>query len=116
MYSAQISVPYFKQGDDFDHSLRNSSSTKEALESWAADLEYAAKNIRRVAELISDLPNVNGQGGTHYAGLDNLPKETLDKLLEEKLVIFDPYEDEELLEEPLEDENYRDAIGDEDDE
>jgi hypothetical protein len=88
--NARIIVPYFKQGDDFHHHLMATTSTPEALNEWAETLEIAAKNLRRTATIISDYPNVVGDGDTHWASLSQLPEEALDRLLAEKLVEIDP--------------------------
>lgn len=100
MYSAQICAPYSKNGDDFDNMLRNSDSTKEALIKWAASLEDAAADLRRIAAIVSELPDVEGYGDTHYAALHNLTEEVRDKLLDESLV-WDHSDDEDLAEDEL---------------
>jgi len=100
--NAQINMPYYKNGDDFADHLEKASSAQEALVSWAETMESAAKGIRRIAEIISDYPQVEGDGDTHYAGLNNLPQQALDRLLAEELVWRDPVEDEYLEDEAVE--------------
>ena len=64
MPTADINLPYFKQGDDFGSCLGQSSSPVEALELHAKMLEGAALQLRQIKALIIG-HDVDMDGDTH---------------------------------------------------
>ena len=60
----EITLPYFKQGDDIDHYIHQTESLEEALELHAEAMDAAAKQLRRIKEIIGGR-EVSISGMTH---------------------------------------------------
>ena len=48
---AEFYLPYWKQGDDFDHYLEDRGNVGDALEAHARDMDYAAAKLRELRAL-----------------------------------------------------------------
>ena len=112
MKTAEIHLPYYKQGDDLGAQLET-YPVPEALEIDAQLLDEAARILRSIKELIADIP-VNIQADTHMIVIDG-PDELIDKLIAAGLAEIpewdDDEEDYEDHEEDLEDNDPDDPAG-----
>lgn len=82
MKSADIQLPYFKQGDDLAHHLSKSSNVEEALEAHAQQLEYAAELLRKIKEMVAG-QGVAIEADTHMIQISG-PDEIIDALIDAK--------------------------------
>ncbi|TPX70151.1 hypothetical protein SpCBS45565_g01966 [Spizellomyces sp. 'palustris'] len=84
----ELSLPYFKRGDDFAAHLKdNNGDIPKALRSWSKDLKGAADELWCTADILDEAKK-NGaddelfaQAGTHHASISCLSKETYIALL-----------------------------------
>lgn len=92
---ATMWVGYYKEGDDLAHHLKETKKPSEALRSWAAQLESAAKAIKEAAEILESKKGIEIDADTHHIGITGLDAETFKKLKKTGVV----QEDEALEEE-----------------
>lgn len=52
MKSAELHLPYFKQGEDLEYALEHSENVPEALESHANQLRFAADTLTTLADAL----------------------------------------------------------------
>jgi hypothetical protein len=93
MKTAEIHLPYFKQGDDLGHCLDHCPSIEEALEQDAVNLEGAASILRQIKNMVKG-HKVEMQADTHYISISG-EDDLIDALIKEELAYLDPFEDEE---------------------
>lgn len=82
MKYADIHLPYFKQGDDLSHHLRQCETVEAALESHAQQLECAAAILRKVRDLIAG-QGVKIEADTHMI-MASGPDEVIESLIDAK--------------------------------
>ena len=79
--SAELHLPYFKQGDDLGHYLEKNKTNLEALVAHAEMLEYAASILRNVAEEIREVDKkIEINADTHMIYIEG-PEEFMDNLV-----------------------------------
>ena len=95
--TANIWLPYFKQGDDLADSIEKkadgSVDAKKTLENHIALLEYAANMLKHINDEIPDENDVDLDGNTHYIGI-TADETLIDKLVVKKLVTIKEFSDE----------------------
>ena len=89
MKNYTIWLPYYKQGDDLAHCLKD-NGPQQALREHAEVLMCAAKQLTDIADLVGDT-EIELDADTHHIGISG-PQELLDLLVEKELV--DVYEDD----------------------
>jgi hypothetical protein len=71
--SAQIWLPYFKQGDDLAACLakdeNNKVHAKKTLDNHIALLEMAIKQLKDINDIIPLINDIELTGDTHYVGI-----------------------------------------------
>lgn len=92
MKTAEIHLPYYKQGDDLRYHLDNSESFEAALKAHAEQLEAAAAVLREVRERV-DGEDITLNADTHWIGIEG-PDDLIDSLIASGLAHHDPFEDE----------------------
>jgi hypothetical protein len=80
MRSAEIHLPYFKQGDDLGHFLENSDNIGVALMAHAEMLKEAS-NILVSVKYIVDGHNVKVDADTHMIFIEG-PDEVIQRLID----------------------------------
>lgn len=91
----EIVHSYFKKGDDFNHFLEiNNGKVVSALRDWAESLSTYAYDLRKMAELLQNEKDLEGEGCTHYAAIHNISEEIGKRLLEIGILQEDPFEEE----------------------
>jgi hypothetical protein len=92
MKTAEIRLPYFKQGDDLQHHLSQCATVEEALEAHAENLEQAAQILRKVKAAIAG-QDVSFNADTHLIQVCG-PDALIESLIAAELA-YAPDEDEE---------------------
>lgn len=101
MSSAEISLPYFKQGDDLRQELESNSTILNALESHAQSMDCAARMLREIKEMIADfVSEVEIQADTHMIEVSG-PPTVIEKLIAANLAY--KFDDEEFDDEEEDD-------------
>lgn len=95
MSTAEIYLPYYKQGDDMANHLASSNSVAEALEAHATRMEAVANQLRAIEKLVVGQP-VKIDASTHFIGISG-PDEVIDKLIAGRLATAPEFEDDEDL-------------------
>lgn len=98
LLSAEISLPYHKQGDDLGQYLRGNSSILKALEAHARNMDFAAKMLRDIKEMIADsVSEVRIDADTHVIEISG-PPPVIEKLITAKLAykVDDEFDDEDF--------------------
>lgn len=93
MKTAEIHLPYFKQGDDLAYHLARTRDVAEALEAHARQMESVSESLRSVKTIIAGQA-VEIDADTHMIQIDG-PDEIIDRLVEHGLAEIPQYEDEE---------------------
>lgn len=96
--SADIHLPYFKQGDDLHHHLENEPTIEQALEAHARQMEHTAQILREVKSKIVGA-EIEMQADVHFISISG-PASVIDALLAAELASErDWLEEEEDLDE-----------------
>ena len=82
MKSAEVHLPYYKQGDDLAYHLEHSPTVGEALEAHARQLEYAAEILRKVKSMTAG-HDVHFDADTHMIQVSG-PDEIIEALIDTK--------------------------------
>jgi|LSQX01.2.fsa_nt_gb hypothetical protein len=91
--TAEITLPYYKQGDDLRHYLDSCNSIEDALENHAEDMDDAAQQLRKIKALVSG-HDVEIEAGTHLIWISG-PASVIDKLVENELAEEKFFEEDE---------------------
>jgi hypothetical protein len=83
MKHAEIQLPYFKQGDDLSHHLKQASTVDEALELHAQQLEHGANVLRTIRAAVRG-HDIQIEADTHMIQVSG-PDEVIDSLIAGKL-------------------------------
>lgn len=67
--SYELVAPYWKAGSDCSSHLSSSKTTRQALVSWAKHLESSAKNLRKLAKIVTGTDVKIDQADTHFVSL-----------------------------------------------
>jgi hypothetical protein len=93
--TAEVRLPYHKQGDDLSYQLeKRGLPLEEALEAHASNLEEAASMLRQVREKVAGKP-VEILAGTHFIEISG-PGDLIDELVKEGLASILDYDDEDV--------------------
>lgn len=84
MKTAEISLPYFKQGDDLSQHLRRGVTPLQALEAHAQQLDEAAGILRRIEEILRTANAIEIQADCHTIMITS-DDEMIDELIEKDL-------------------------------
>lgn len=95
--SVEISLGYFKVGDDWSHVLeQNKGNVPKALCQWEAMLRACADGLARLAKAVESDTKATGDGGAHMAWINTRLAEDL--LKKKGLPIQRPFsEDDDLV-------------------
>ena len=97
----ELWLPYFKQGSDLAHCLEECKNeprpNAEAMLMHADSLEEAARMLKALAVYAVE-HEMDIHADTHHIGIE-MDEEIGNKLVEEGLLNFDPFEEEEWDEE-----------------
>ena len=101
---AEFYLPYWKQGDDFNHYLENHKNVVDALEAHARDMDFAAAKLRELRAEVAG-HDVHMLGCVHHIELDgddDLIKRLAKKQLVQLCPVYDDGDDEEEVEQTSE--------------
>ena len=85
---AEITLPYFKQGDDLNQCISKNSdgsvNAKQTLENYVNLLECVIQQLKSINEIIPETNNITLNGDTHYIGIYG-DEQIINTLIERKL-------------------------------
>jgi hypothetical protein len=97
MKTAEISLPYFKQGDDLSQHLRRGLTPLQALVAHAQQLDEAAEMLRRIEDILTTAEEIEIQAECHtimISSADEMIAELIEKDLATSVSDDDDVDDE----------------------